>query len=141
MAKKKKEKVEVVIPDGMKCYEKTGGGSFRAANRIIKPGQKFWARPELIPSAFKDIIKETAPDKKAVILHTDSPKVEGKQVNKTDEVVPEKFKVEKAKDENGEVIKKGDAALYNVVGEDGKVVNEEPLRKGKAEKLLEDLNA
>lgn len=52
---------------------KTGGGSFRMKNQIIKPGQKFVAKLEDIPESFRDVItplskipKEELEQKKAV---------------------------------------------------------------------------
>lgn len=139
MAKDKVVKVEKSIPDGMVCYQKVGGGSIRFANRIIKSGQKFWIHPESIPVSFQSACKEVAADKGALIItNANRPRV-----NKIEEaqVLPEKFELVKALDENGKVIKKGESALYNVVGEDGKPLNEKPLRKMKAEELQATLNA
>lgn len=138
MAKKKKAKKVVNVPEGMKCYQKQGGGSYRTNNRIIKPKQKFFMFPESVPEAFKNSIKEVAPDSKAIVINAPRPRIEGKKEVAS---VPEKFEMIKALDENGEVIKKGDSALYNVVGEDKQALNEKPLRKGKAKELLETLEA
>lgn len=143
MAKKdKKRKAEANIPDGMECFQKVGGGNHRfgsgvAGARIIKKGQRFWTYPELIPTSFKDRFQKVAPDFGAVVIEAERPKVEGVEEA---QVVPEKFKLEKALDEDGKVIKKGESNLYNVVGEDDKPANEKPLRKKKAEELLETLN-
>lgn len=140
MAKDKKDKKVVNnIPDGMKCYEKVGGGNIRFPNRIIKSGQKFWIYPESIAEAFRGACKEVPADTGAIVVDTVvRPKIEGK---KAQEQVPEKFSMVKALDEDGETIKKGNSNLYNVVGEDENPLNEKPLRKGKAEELLETLNA
>jgi hypothetical protein len=140
MAKKEKVQQAVnIIPDGMKCFQKINGGSYRVSNRIIKPGQKFWIDPDLIPTSFKDGFKEVAPDYKAVIVTTTgaSPVKSSKKevVN-----VPDKFEVIPAVDEDGEPILKGKDQLYNVIGEDGKPINEKPLRKGKAEEYCAALN-
>lgn len=136
---KNKVKKEVNIPEGMKCYQKTGGGNLRVANRILKQNQKFWCYLETIPEAFRDVVKEVAPDTGAIVLKVeDVPRV---QLIEEANIVPDKFEMVKALDEDGEVIKKGNSNLYNVVGEDGKPANEKPLRKGKAEEFLEVLNA
>lgn len=142
MAKKSK-RVNKEIPDGMKCYQKLGGGNHRfgggvAGARIIKTNQRFWAYPEVIPTSFKDVFKEVAPDNGAVIIDVERPKIEGIEEA---QVVPEKFEMVKALDEDGEVIKKGDSNLYNVIGEDEEPLNPKPLRKGKAKELLDSLNA
>ena len=145
MAKDKKviknivQKATTTIPEGMLCYQKVGGGSIRFANRIIKSGQKFWIYPESIPSLFKNACKEVPADSKAVVIENQArPRVEGK---KELGLVPEKFELVEATDEDGELIKKGESVLYNVVGKDGKPLNEKPLRKAKAEELLSAVNA
>ena len=130
-------KAEVISNNGMKCYKKIGGGSHRFPNRIIKPGQNFWINPNLIPKGIADVFQEIPADSKAVIVSTESivMPVKGEKVN-----VSEKFEMVEAKDENGEVVKKGESVLYNVVDADGKAVNEKPLREAKAKELLETLN-
>ena len=136
MAKGKKNKTSN-IPDGMKCYQKMGGGSHRFPNRIIKPGQKFWTYPALISEAFADVLKEVPDDFGAIVVGADADiKFDGKK-EKVVDLVPDKFEMVKAVDEDGNPIKKGNANLYNIVGEDGKPLNEKPLRKGKATELLE----
>lgn len=43
--------------DGRIWWRKTGGGTFRMNNgRIIKPNQKFKARPDEIPEGFRDVV-------------------------------------------------------------------------------------
>lgn len=140
MAKKnKKTKVVKDIPEGMKCYQKIGGGSHRFKNRIIKSGQRCWVYPEAISESFKDRFKEVPDDFGAIIVKTIvPPKVAS--IKELD-IQPDKFEMVKALDTKGKVIKKGDSNLYNVVGADGKALNEKPLRKGKAEELQEALNA
>jgi len=139
MAKNKKViKVEKEVPDGMKCFQKIGGGNLRLANRIIKQNQRFWSYLETIPEAFRAYCKEVAPDNGAVILNTDAPRT---QLVEEAKIVLDKFKIEKTLDVKGKEIKKGDSSLYNVVGEDGKPANEKPLRKGKAQEFLEILNS
>ena len=138
MAKKDKKAKEVnVIPTGMKCYQKSGGGTIRFPNRIIKPGQKFWINPVAIPKMFLDAIKEVAPDNGAVIVEIENLPVAFDENENTN--VEEKFEMVPATDEKGKNLKKGNSTLYNVIDEAGKVMNEKPLRKGKAEELLETL--
>jgi len=139
MAKNKENKARVVvIPEGMICVQKTGGGSHRFANRIIKTGQKVWVYPEAIDS-FKDKFNEVGADYGAIIVQTIvPPKVRSK---KELELIPDKFKIVKAVDADGKVIKKGKANMYNVIGSNGDALNEKPLRQGKAEELAEALNA
>ena len=135
---KKEVKQFAGIPTEMKCFQKVGGGSLRFENRIIKSGQKFWIQPHLVPNAFKDLINEVAADNGAVVINAiSSYKFQNEQDG---ELLLEKFRLEKALDENDEVIMKADSALYNVVGADNKPLNEKPLRKNKAEELLETLN-
>lgn len=140
MAKKDKVvKATKEIPEGMRCYEKVGGGSIRFKNRIIKTAQRFWIHPDAIPATFRNALKEVPADNGAVIVDSaNRPRIEGIEEAK---VVPEKFEMVKALNEDGEVIKKGESALYNVVGEDEIPLNEKPLRKGKAEELLKTLNS
>lgn len=138
MAKKEKVQEVSIIPEGMKCFQKVNGGSYRTNNRIIKPGQKFWIDPDGIPDTFKDNFKEVAPDYKAVIITT-----VGKPVvfNKKEAVlIPDKFEIIPATDEDGNPLYKGKDSLYNVIDEEGKPINEKPLRKGKAEELRAALN-
>lgn len=134
----KKDKKENKVPKGMKCYKKEGGGSLRFANRIIKPGQRFWIYPDAIPEAFRHLCKEAPADSGALVINVDNRPV---VIADESEPVLEKFSIETAKGEDGEPIKKGNSLLYNVIGEDGKIVNETALRKGKASELLETLNA
>lgn len=143
MAKKAKRAVKKEVENkvdlsGLKCYKKIGGGSMRFPNRIIKPGQKFWISPELIPAGFRDLLEEISADDSAVVVSS----VSEHRVTPTgkDTLFLEKFRLEKATNEDGEVIKKGDSALYNVVGADDKPLNDQPLRKKKAEELLSTLN-
>ncbi len=136
MAKEKKERKEV--PEGMKCFKKVGGGSLRFPNRIIKSGQKFWAFPNSVPDIFKDQLEESAPDYGAVILQDSG---SAPVVGKLEKPTVSKFEVVKATDENGKELPKiSGKFMYNVVDESGKAINEEPLKKGKANELLEALS-
>lgn len=131
---KDKAKAKANIPEGMKCYKKIGGGSLRFTNRIIKPGQIFWSYPNTVPDAFKDTIEEVAANYKAIVIDAEGDALIAKLASKKANVI--KFKVAKAKDEEGVELKKGKKFLYNVVDSDNKVMNDEPLLKGKANELL-----
>lgn len=133
----KKNKVKVDIPKGMVCFKKIGGGSFSFPNRIIKPNQKFWAFPNSVPDAFKDQVQEVEADKTAVIL---SGVGSAPIAVKEEEVVETKFEVVSAVNEDGEPLRKGKKLLYIVADLTGKVISEEPMLKGKANKLAETLN-
>jgi hypothetical protein len=135
---KEKEKKSKLIPDGFKCYQKVGGGSHRFPNRIIKPGQKFWCNPSALPKAIVDVFKEVPADYNAVIVNVENVPLSFN----VDEavIVPDKFEVVQARDDDGEPLKKGKDLLFNVVDEEGKVINDKPLRKSKAEELVAALN-
>lgn len=96
-------------------WRKTGGGSHRMKRNgkrvIIKPGQKFKARPSEIPEAFRDIIipLENLPEEAPV-------KIEEKEI---------------------EIVHKG-SGWYNVVM-NGKIMNEKALRPEEAEELAKNL--
>ena len=134
MAKKEKKN----IPDGMKCFRKINGGSIRFPNRIIKSGQKFWAIPNDIPKAFNDQIEETSEDYKAIIVPSRNGEA---KAEKMEVPVSPEYDLAKAKDDNGEVIKRGKNPLWNVVSNSGTVMNEEPLTKGKAKEFVKTLNS
>lgn len=98
-------------------WHKLGGGSSRlkigGKMRIIKPGQKFTARPSEVPEAFRDII---------VPLET----------------LPETPDPEPVKTEY-EVRKRETSSWYDVFGPDGKQVNEKALTREGALKLVKQL--
>jgi hypothetical protein len=97
-------------------YRKVGSGTFRTKQgKIIKPNQKFMAKPSDIPEVFKDVIVplDDLPDEQ-VHPETIGPKYE--------------------------VVSKG-AGWYDVINSvTGKVVNEKGLRQADAKKLIEDLS-
>lgn len=134
-----KSKDNAGIPKGMKCYRKINGGSLRFPNRIVKSGQKFWAMADELPTMFADQIEETSPDAKAVVIAPkDNVPV---KAEKNEPAVDPSFRLEKAEDENHEVIKRGKNPLWNVINQAGDVMNEEPLTKGKAKAHIEMLNS
>ena len=100
-------------------WRKIGGGSFRLRGKIIKPNEKFKASSSEIPKAFRNVIipleeipKNSQPSK--VI-------VQGKLPTYT----------LKPKERDG---------WFNIVNEQGKAINEKPLKENDAVQLLNDLN-
>lgn len=96
-----------------------GSGTFRMPGKIVKPGQVFTARPSQIPKVFRDTIKPLAPmlekEEKPVVSATD-------------------YRMEFWSED-------GDVAFYNVVQvASGKAINESPLPKAEAEKLMKELS-
>lgn len=98
-------------------WKRTGGGSFRLGNRIIKPGQKFEAYPSEISKEFRDVTiplsKLPAPE--------ESPPLD---VNKSE------YSLQK----RGESL-----SWFNVVDGQGKIMNDKALRRTAALKLIEEL--
>jgi len=132
--KSKAEKVEPIVdPDGFDekekdfetdpvdvqepeiWFRKTGAGSFRTKNgTIIKPNQKFKAKPSDIPSGFRDLI------------------------HPLDDITEDAALPELTKS-RFEVISKG-AGWFDVVNiSSGKAMNEKGLRVQAAKDLLESL--
>ena len=105
-------------------FKKVGGGAFRFENRIIKPGQVFKATWEQIPKAFHNLFEVVADTKNAIVL--------GNQVKKKPE--PEKY----VKSEFTIQEIEGEETV-NIVDSQGKVINDEPLEKEEAEKLIKSL--
>lgn len=109
---------------GVIQWRKLGGGSFVATingrAKIIKPNETFFARPDEIPTSFKDLIVPVDPTELSV-----------KQVE-------EKVEVEKATAPKFELRHRG-GGWWNVVDEDGKIFNEKALKREEAEELLESL--
>jgi hypothetical protein len=111
--------IEIIeqLDDGVIRWKKVGGGSFKLNNRYIKPGQVFLARPEEIPTAFRDLVV---------------PQDEIKE--KPPEVI------EVAKSEYTVQLRGKSNSWFDVVRtSDGKVLNEKGLKKEVAEQLKADL--
>lgn len=106
---------------------KTGGGSFRMADgRIIKPNQKFMAKPSQIPTAFRDTV---VPVDATILAGIEQAVEEEVQVAVAAATVPGKYEVR----ERGK-------GWYDVVdAEINKVMNTEALRAEDAEKLRRSL--
>lgn len=98
-------------------WQKIGGGSLHLAKRLIKPGEMFNARKSEIPMAFRDLVisqnQVTEP----------SPEVRLNAVKSTFVLRPRG----KSK------------SLFDIVDSSGKVMNDHPLARSVAEKLLKDL--
>lgn len=97
-------------------WKKIGGGALRLKNRIIKPGQIFSARVDEIPKAFLDTCIPL--DEVPVVLEA--------PLN----VVTHAYKIE---------LKGNSKFLYDVVDDNGKIINEKGLKKEVAEQLVKDL--
>lgn len=102
--------------EGKIRWKKTGGGSFRLGNRIIKPGQIFSAFPHEIPMGFRDNIipLDKLPPSEEVPLN----------------IKKSEYSIQK----RGQSL-----SWFNVVNEQGKVLNETALRRTEALKLIESL--
>jgi len=97
----------------LKEFIKLGTGSLRYQGKIIKPGQHFMADPKLLPSAFMDVIQ---PVEKGV--------------------PPQREEAPKSK---FTAVSHSSGGWYDVVDENGKVVNEKALRHQAALDLIKSL--
>lgn len=106
-------------------WKKEGGGSLhlRIDGRltIIKPNQRFYAKEEEIPAAFRDVIIVVDPAMAEVVKKEKEEKVEKS-------TAPE-FKLQHRS-----------GKWWDVVNESGKVQNEKALAKEDAEDLLNSLS-
>jgi hypothetical protein len=116
-------------------YKKIGGGSLRlnlsGVNKIIKQNETFSAYPNEIPKAFKDtcIPLDAAQETKVATAQKPIPA----KVTFTMQVSTKKITIEKEG-------KKRQVAGYDVVDGMGKVINDKPLTKEVAERLINDLS-
>jgi len=110
------------VSDGTILWQKTGGGSFRMSRRIIKPGEKFRARPDEIPKGFRDVIIPLEPIPEGTIMQG--------AIEVTAPGVSPKY-----------TLKSRGGGWYDIVDAAGKVMNEpkKPLKKAMAEQLIKDL--
>lgn len=95
-------------------WKKIGNGSFILNNRHIKPGQTFMATVEEIPKAFRDVVVP----------------VEG---------LPEDPLLNVKKSSNYSIVEIEGTNTWNIVDGQGKVLNEKPMIRIEAEKLLNAL--
>jgi hypothetical protein len=113
-------KKENVIPVSQPIHDgqvwwKNNGGTFRMGkNRIIKPGEKFLAHPDQVSQAFRDVI---VPIQRNLEDHT-----------------PVKVNIPKYEIQPNE-----EEGFFDIVNEEGKILNEKPLEESVAKQLLEDL--
>jgi len=133
-----------MVDDGTILFHKIGGGSFRTMHgKIIKPNQKFRARPEEIPEAFRDVVVAMEPlpeDIPIKSVSTFSMKKTDTPADETDDKSKiESEKAPKDSSPNYEVQKKG-GGWYNVFETvSGKKMNEKAMRESDAKALLEAL--
>ena len=116
----------LISPDEPIRWVKLGGGSLRLGKRIIKPNETFTAKLSEIPVAFRDRIK--AVDGGFIPI--------GKEAEK---VVAPPPPIEAVKTEYTVEPKPGAPMWFNVVGPDGKVLNEKGLKKEAAEALVRSI--
>ena len=101
----------VVTPPGICTWRKKEGATFRLGNgKKVKPNEVFRAYPSEIPPAFRDLFELLEGDENAV-----------------ERVItaPSKFAIGERED-----------GMFDVVDPDGKCINDVPLGKEDAEKLL-----
>jgi hypothetical protein len=112
-----KEDIKVSVTDPEITWKKIGGGPLILKNRIIKPGEKFKARIDEIPMAFRDVVIPLQDLKISPV-----PEIISKKVS-TYHLEP----------------KGNSKSLFNVVDTEGKVLNENGLKKEIAEQFIVDL--
>jgi len=121
----KRTKKEQRDPDAIH-WIKTGGGSFLAVingrKKIIKPGEKFWAKLEEIPVGHRDVVRPVDP-------RTNIKQLEAEEEEKD---APPVKKLEYFLNHRG-------GGWYSVLNSSGKVQNEKALNKEDAEKLIRSL--
>jgi len=108
------ERTKKANPDTIR-WVKQGGGSLRIKGRIIKPGQRFDARLEDIPEAFRDV---------CIPLDKFVPEPEENLV-----AVGTEYKLKQ----------RGTSTWYDVVDGNGKVLNEKAMRRTEALELIKVL--
>lgn len=120
MERTKKPKVEEPEEELIHWQKIEGGSFYLGKNKIIKPGEKFWAKESEIPLGFRDVVIRLTgkADTTAKIAKTIPPKIV--------------YTVEPVADEEG---------LFNIVDAKGKVMNETPLDEESANELKKQLEA
>ena len=108
------ERTKKANPDTIR-WVKQGGGSLRLNGRIIKPGQRFDARLDDIPEAFRD-----------VIIPLDKLPVEPED---NLAAVPAEYKLKQ----------RGTTTWYDVVNSKGKALNEKAMHRTDALDLIKVL--
>lgn len=116
------DKPVVVAAPVKLLWRKVGGGHLVFQNKMIKPGETFYAHEADLPKAFKDSLVCIEPAKQEQI------QIELKQLQKEQGV---KFDL-KESEESGK---------FDVVNEYGKAINENPLAEEVAVELKENLES
>ena len=112
------ERTKTKVEDGTILWQKTGGGTFRLpSGKIIKPTQKFRARPNEIPEAFRDTVIPL------------------------DKVPPTPEEIAPDVEEPTYDLKHRGGGWYDIIDSNGKTLNEKALKQEEAEELIESLKA
>jgi len=101
-------------------WQKIGGGSLRWRNKIIKPNEVFLAHREDLPHSFMDCL---------ICLDSEVIQKEKIAVQEKASAPPVLYKLIELQDN-----------LWDVVNEEGKAINENPLDIAQAEALLATLS-
>jgi hypothetical protein len=143
------ERVKGTPGDGKIQWRKLGRGFFRLPNRIIKPGGVFWARPDEIPMAFRDMLvpidpKELKEQPKAPARPVRTP-IEVRQArrmvrrNPTPEEKKAEEIVDAVKPKYTIVPRSEGGTWFDILDEHGKRMNAKALHIGKAEEFKKSL--
>ena len=122
------ERTIIAIEEQPIKWIKLGGGSIRLPGQIIKPGQKFSAKPSDIPKGFRDVVKPLEPIPYVIPEPGAKKKTEPpvQQVKVTEAI----YKVQP---------RANSKTWFDVVDAQGKKLNEKALTKEIAENLVTDL--
>lgn len=113
MQRVRKQITESIPPvDDRIRWQNKGTGKFYLNGKVIKPGEVFLALPWEVPQAFRSTIVQLDPEK----------------VPEVPSAVPLKFE-----------LRHYGGPLFNVVSEQGKVINEKPMSKEDALDLIKIL--
>lgn len=135
--------------EGKIQWKKLGRGFFRLPNRIIKPGDVFWARPNEIPQAFRDTIVPVDP--KELKEQPKTPTRSGQTIVDVRQArkmvrrnpIPEEKKVEEITDAikpKYTIIPKTEGSTwYDIFDGKGKKINVKALSLDKAEEFKKSL--
>lgn len=98
--------------DGKVWWRKLGSGSFTMGNgKIVKPNERFRAKPEDIPNNFRDVVipLDQLPEEKPPVTQP----------------LDQQYKIETKS-----------PGWYNIVDVNGKIINEKALRDHEAKEML-----
>ena len=111
-----RKKIPIKVETDEVLWRKVGGGSLRFKGRIIKPNQTFPAKESEISAAFRDVVIRVGN------VTSTEPPPEIEAVESVYTVKP-----------------RGSHGWWDVVDQNGKVLNEKALKKGIAEQFVKDL--